>query len=55
MCVPLNDEKCMTRPMLADLNPVEYNYYPFTISVEKFNGVLIFLMTYDKRCKCESI
>ena len=32
-CVSLNDEPCMTRPMLADLNPVEVNY-SFMISLE---------------------
>ena len=32
-CVSLNDEPCMTRSMLADLNPVEVNY-SFMISLE---------------------
>ena len=36
-CVSLNDEPCMTKPMLADLNPVELNY-SFMISLEKFIG-----------------
>ena len=31
-CLSLNDEPCMIRPTLIDLNPVEFNYYPFMIS-----------------------
>ena len=27
----------MTRPSLIDLNPIELNYYPFTISLNKCN------------------
>ena len=30
-CVPLNNELCMTMPILVDLNPVEINYNPFII------------------------
>ena len=33
--VALNDELCMVRPTLIDLNPVELKYYPFMISLEK--------------------
>ena len=36
--VSLNKEKCRTRPTLIDLNPVELNYYPFMISLDKCNG-----------------
>ena len=36
-CVPLNNQPCMIRPTLTDLNPVELNYYPFMISLDKFN------------------
>ena len=28
----------MIRPALIDLNAVEFNYYPFMISVNKCNG-----------------
>ena len=37
-CVSLNDEPCMVRSTLIDLNPVELKYYPFTISLCKHNG-----------------
>ena len=29
----LNDEPCMTRPTLIDLNPAGLKYYPFTRNV----------------------
>ena len=28
----------MTRPTLIDFNPIERNYYPFMISLDKCNG-----------------
>ena len=34
-CLFLNDEPCMVRPTLIDLNPVELKYYPFMISLNK--------------------
>ena len=34
----LNDEPCMVRPTLIDLNPVELKYYPFMISLNKYTG-----------------
>ena len=37
-CVSINNEKCMTRPILIDLNPVELSHYPFMISLDKCNG-----------------
>ena len=37
-CVTLNNEPCMTGPTLIDLNPVELNYFPFMISLDKCNG-----------------
>ena len=33
----LNDELCMLRPTVIDLNPVELKYYPFMISVDKYS------------------
>ena len=36
-CVSLNDEPCIVRPTLIDLNP-ESKYYPFMISLDKCNG-----------------
>ena len=37
-CMFLNDEPCMVKPTLIDLNPVELNYYSFMISLDKCNG-----------------
>ena len=37
-CLFLNDEPCMVRPNLFDLNPVELTYYPFIISLNKYIG-----------------
>ena len=34
-CVPLNNEPCMIRPVLLDLNPVELKYYPSMINLDK--------------------
>ena len=34
----LNDESCMVRPSLIDLNPGELKYYPFKISLYECNG-----------------
>ena len=34
----LNDETCIVRPTLIDLNPVELKYYPFMISLDNFSG-----------------
>ena len=33
-----NDEPCMVRPTVIDLNPVELKDYPFMISVDKCSG-----------------
>ena len=37
-CVSLNDEPCMIRPTLIDLNPADLKYYPFMISLDKRSG-----------------
>ena len=37
-CLFLNDEPCIFRPILIDLNPVELKYYPFKINLDKYNG-----------------
>ena len=37
-CLFLNDELCMVRPTLIDMNPVELKYYPFMISLNKCTG-----------------
>ena len=33
-CVSFNNEPCMGRSTIADLNPIEFNYYPFIISLQ---------------------
>ena len=37
-CLFLNDELCMLRPTLIDMNPVELKYYSFMISLNKRTG-----------------
>ena len=37
-CMFLNDEPCIVRPTLIDMNPVELKYYPFMISINKSSG-----------------
>ena len=34
--VSLNKEANMIRPLLIDLNPIKLNYYPFMISLDKW-------------------
>ena len=36
--VSLNDEPCMVRPTLIDLNLVELKYYSFMVSLDKCSG-----------------
>ena len=38
-CMFLNDEPCMVRPTLIDMNPFELKYYPFMISLNKCTGM----------------
>ena len=47
-CISLNDELCMIRPTIIDLNPVELKYYPFMISLDKYSGSCNVLS--PKRC-----
>ena len=35
-CLFLNEEPCMARPTLINMNPVELKYYPFMITLNKF-------------------
>ena len=37
-CVSLNDEPCLIRPSLIDLNHDELKYYPFMINLDKCTG-----------------
>ena len=37
-CLFLNDEQCMFRPTIIDLNLAELKYYPFIRSLDKCSG-----------------
>ena len=37
-CMSSNNEPCMIRPILIGSNPIELNYYPFMINLDKCNG-----------------
>ena len=37
-CLFLNDEPCMVRPTLIDMNPNKLKYYPFMISLNRYTG-----------------
>ena len=37
-CLSLNDEPCMLRPTLFNLNPVKLKYYPLMVSLDKYSG-----------------
>ena len=37
-CLFLNDEPCMVRPTIIDMNPVELKFYPFMVSLNKCTG-----------------
>ena len=51
-CVLLNDEPCMIRPTLIDLNPVGIKYYLFMISINKCTGSCNMCSKGNKRHKC---
>ena len=36
-CMSLNNELCMTRPTLVDLNFVKFNYFSFMIGLDKYS------------------
>ena len=40
-CMSLNNEKCMIKPTLIDLNPVEFKYYQLMISFNTTNFWLV--------------
>ena len=44
--VSLGKEPCIIGPTLIDLNPAEFNYYPFMVNVDEFSGSLMLLMIY---------
>ena len=45
-CLSLNDEPCMVRPTLIDLNTAKLKYYPFVIS---FKNVMEVVMSYCQK------
>ena len=45
-CVCLRNEPCMDRPAVIDLNHIDLNYYPFMISLDRCDKVVMLLMTY---------
>ena len=57
-CLFLNDEPCMVIPTLIDMNPVEFKYYPFMISLNKCTGscnvlsrkICVLQETKDNKC-----
>ena len=42
-CMSLNNQPCIARPTLTDLNSDEYNqvlsYYPFMVNLDRCNGI----------------
>ena len=44
-CVSLGNKRCMARPTLIKLNPIEPNYYAFMISLNVME-LSVLLMTY---------
>ena len=47
----LNDDPCMIRPTLVDLNSIELNHYSFMTSVDKCNGSCALSKTKDINIK----
>ena len=37
-CLSLSNDSCKVRPTLFDLNPMELNFYPFRLIVDKCKG-----------------
>ena len=52
-CLILNDEPCIVSPTLIDMNPVEFKYYLFMISLNKCSGSCNVL--YPKLCDPKEI
>ena len=51
----LNDEPCMVRSTLIDLNPVELKHYPVIIILDKCSGSfnVLFPKVIVSYCKCK--
>ena len=37
-CMSMNNQKCMSRPKIMDLNPHEPVYFPYSIKTNKCSG-----------------
>ena len=37
-CISLNNEPCLVRPILIDLNQNEFHYYLFMVNLNRCNG-----------------
>ena len=37
-CVFLNNEPCLARPTLIELNPSELHFYEYKVSLDRYNG-----------------
>ena len=37
-CVSMNNQPCLVRPTLIDLNPDKHHYYPFIVSMSRCDG-----------------
>ena len=37
-CISLNDEPCLVRSNLIDLNPNKLHYYPFMVGLDRSDG-----------------
>ena len=50
-CKSLNNVQFKTRPFIIDKNPVELKYYPYTITLDNFNGSCnTFTKIFDRIC-----
>ena len=62
-CVSVNNQQYIVRPTLINLNPDELHYYPFIVSINRFNGSVNSVnypfhriwVTKDRRHQSESI
>ena len=54
-CVSLNNEPCMTRSTLIDLDPVELNHYQFMMSIKNLMEVAMLLMAYQQQSKAKDV
>lgn len=59
----MNNKSCIVRPTFIDMNPDEFYYYPFIISLDRCDGSckavedpsVILCVRDNERCKFKSI